>query len=166
MKLRVISKVAALGIILTAGQVHVSNAQVIATTPQEKRNIRVVNDYFRLMFEVHDVDRAAALLADDYVTYHPPQQKKADAMAGFKTRWPTPGIDTGVLKKVPALIVAKDDYVAVMLKNPRPLPSDPTKTYDTFGFDVYRLNKEGKIVEHWDGATLNPMPEPATPAKP
>jgi len=151
-----------LAVMLTAG-IHVTNAQVIATTPQEKQNVKTVNDYFRLMFEAHNVDAAAALLADDYVTYHPPQQSKVDAMAGFKKRNPTPGVDTGVLKKVPALIVAKDDYVTVMLKNPRPSPNDPSQTYDTYWFDVYRLNKDGKIVEHWDEATLNPAP-PAAPA--
>jgi predicted SnoaL-like aldol condensation-catalyzing enzyme len=34
-----------------------------------------------------------------------------------------------------------------------PRPSDPTQTYTTSWFDMFRI-KDGKADEHWDSATL------------
>jgi predicted SnoaL-like aldol condensation-catalyzing enzyme len=37
--------------------------------------------------------------------------------------------------------------------------AEPGKFYEVFTFDTFRL-KDGKLVEHWDGAVINP-PVPA-----
>jgi len=47
--------------------------------------------------------------------------------------------------------MAEGDMVTVVWKQDRPDPDNPSKTYEIFAFDIFRL-KDGKFVEHWDGA--------------
>jgi predicted SnoaL-like aldol condensation-catalyzing enzyme len=58
------------------------------------------------------------------------------------------------------VVTAECDIVTVVHKNYR---QDPTaeagKFYEVFTFDTFRV-KDGKLVEHWDGAVINP-PAPA-----
>jgi predicted SnoaL-like aldol condensation-catalyzing enzyme len=54
------------------------------------------------------------------------------------------------------VVTAECDIVTVVHKNYR---QDPTaeagKFYEVFTFDTFRV-KNGKLVEHWDGAVINP----------
>ena len=54
------------------------------------------------------------------------------------------------------VVTAECDIVSVIHKNYR---QDPTaeagKFYEVFTFDTFRI-KNGKLVEHWDGAVINP----------
>ena len=58
------------------------------------------------------------------------------------------------------VVTAECDIVTVIHKNFR---QDPTaelgKFYEAFTFDTFRI-KDGKLVEHWDSAVINP-PAPA-----
>jgi predicted SnoaL-like aldol condensation-catalyzing enzyme len=59
------------------------------------------------------------------------------------------------------IVTAECDVVTVVHKNYR---QDPTaeagKFYEVFTFDTFRV-KDGKLVEHWDGAVINPPVPPA-----
>jgi predicted SnoaL-like aldol condensation-catalyzing enzyme len=58
------------------------------------------------------------------------------------------------------VVTAECDIVTVVHKNYRQDPTaDPGKFYEAFTFDTFRV-KDGKLVEHWDGAVINP-PVPA-----
>ena len=58
------------------------------------------------------------------------------------------------------IVTAECDVVTVVHKNYRPDPTaEPGKFYEVFTFDTFRV-KDGKLVEHWDGAVINP-PAPA-----
>jgi predicted SnoaL-like aldol condensation-catalyzing enzyme len=58
------------------------------------------------------------------------------------------------------VVTAECDIVTVIHKNYRQDPTaDPGKFYEVFTFDSFRV-KDGKLVEHWDGAVINP-PAPA-----
>ena len=57
------------------------------------------------------------------------------------------------------IVVAQCDTVIIIHKTYRQDPTAaPGKFYEAFTFDAYRA-KNGKIVEDWDGNTINP---PAT----
>jgi predicted SnoaL-like aldol condensation-catalyzing enzyme len=58
------------------------------------------------------------------------------------------------------VVTAECDIVSVIHKGYRQDPTaDPGKFYEVFTFDTFRV-KDGKLVEHWDGAVINP-PAPA-----
>jgi predicted SnoaL-like aldol condensation-catalyzing enzyme len=58
------------------------------------------------------------------------------------------------------VVTAECDIVTAIHKNYRQDPTaDPGTFYEAYGFDTFRV-KDGKLVEHWDGALINP-PAPA-----
>jgi predicted SnoaL-like aldol condensation-catalyzing enzyme/catechol 2,3-dioxygenase-like lactoylglutathione lyase family enzyme len=61
------------------------------------------------------------------------------------------------------VVTAECDLVTMVR---RLVLQDPTAApgtwYETFAFDTFRV-RNGKLVEHWDGAVLNPPPAPGPP---
>jgi predicted SnoaL-like aldol condensation-catalyzing enzyme len=52
-------------------------------------------------------------------------------------------------------VVAEGDYVIVVTPREMKDPRDPSKTYTTSWFDMWRF-VDGKADGHWDGATKAP----------
>ena len=54
------------------------------------------------------------------------------------------------------IVMAECDLVTIIHKNYRQDPTAPAGTfYEVFTFDTFRV-RNGKLVEHWDGAVINP----------
>ncbi len=62
---------------------------------------------------------------------------------------PTPAPDK--MKTAIVAVLAEGDYVTVVYPRNLPDPKDPSKTYSTTWFDMWRF-KDGKADEHWDPA--------------
>ena len=156
------------------GQVVAPQAGCTATPAQLEANKKVAMAFFAA-----DADRVA--LADPSYKQHNPAFVKGGKEAGlsdfeyFKSRFGGPrqggpGVGAG-RGQAPAgpqppagnpleIVMDECDLVTIIHKNHR---QDPTAAagvfYEVFTFDTFRV-RNGKLVEHWDGAVINP-PAPA-----
>jgi predicted SnoaL-like aldol condensation-catalyzing enzyme len=150
------------------GQVNFPQAGCTATPAQLEANKKVAMAFF-----APNADRVS--LADPTYKQHNPAFVKGGKEAGlsdyeyFKSRFGGPprqggpgpgrGADTG--PQPPAgnpleIVMAECDLVTIIHKNSRQDPTAAAGTfYEVFTFDTFRV-RNGKLVEHWDGAVINP----------
>lgn len=139
-----------------------------ATAAEMEANKKVAIEFFR-----PGADRVA--LADPTYKQHNPAFVKGGREAGlsdfdyFKSRFggpprqggPGPGAGQAAAPQPPAgnpleVVMAECDVVTVIHKNFRQDPTAaPGTWYEVFTFDTFRV-RNGKLVEHWDGAVINP----------
>jgi len=178
--------IVAAGIVLSAGQafaqtVVAPTAGCTATPARLEANKKVAMAFF-----APNADRLA--LADPTYKQHNPAFLKGGKEAGlsdyeyFKSRFGGPrqggpggGAGRGQAPAPAAagpqppagnpleIVMAECDLVTVIHRNNRQDPTAAAGTfYEVFTFDTFRV-RNGKLVEHWDGAVINP-PAPAAGA--
>jgi predicted SnoaL-like aldol condensation-catalyzing enzyme len=146
----------------------ISLAQTNAS--QLEANKKLAEDFFKSGALQHPEGVADKFLAPDYVQHNPrfvqfDQEHHPSGKEGF-----VQAIKSGILApphppgeaappppppRTEAFAIAEGDLVTIVWKQPLPDPSDKSKTYEAFTFDAFRV-KNGKFVEHWDGAMLPP----------
>ena len=148
-----------------------------ATPAQLEANKKVAMEFFR-----PGVDRVA--LADPTYKQHNPafvkggREAKLSDYEYFKSRFggpprgggPGAGAGRGAAdgpQPPPGnpleIVMAECDLVTIVHKNFRQDPTAaPGTFFEVFTFDTFRV-RNGKLVEHWDGAVINP-PATAAPA--
>ena len=149
-----------------------------ATAAQLEANKKVAMQFFRVQG-----DERVALADTSYKQHNPAFKKRGeDAKISdyeeFKNSFSSAalaarqggagagaGRGPGVGPQPPAgnpfeIVTAECDLVTVIHRNNRQDPTAaPGKFYEVFTFDTFRI-RNGKLVEHWDGAVINP-PAPA-----
>ena len=137
-----------LAVSILAGLVSIA-APARALTASEQANEQLVLAQMQAMAQ-KDVAKAASFLAPGYIQHNPlVPTGKAGFVAFFSKVWA--GKPPGTFTK-PAEVMAQGDLVMVMVTRSKPEPRDPSKSYNSYWFDLYRVSG-GKIVEHWDEAT-------------
>jgi predicted SnoaL-like aldol condensation-catalyzing enzyme len=109
----------------------------MASTEQNKQTVARIFDAFR----AGDVDALDDLIVDDYVQHNPQAGNGLQAVKDFFA--PVGPVDVDVHR-----VIAEGDLVAV---------HSNYKTFNMAGVDIFRLNDDAKIIEHWD--VLQPIPE-------
>jgi predicted SnoaL-like aldol condensation-catalyzing enzyme len=137
----------------------VANAETLFTSPDPKlhRNKQAAYHIMRDLLEAGHWDQADRWLTERYIQHNP---NAASGRAGVVAYF------TQVVKVQPKAIparlgtpivsvVAEGDYVVVIVPRTLKDPKDPSKTYTTSWFDMWRF-VDGKADEHWDGAMKPP----------
>ena len=172
-----------IGLALVAAAAHASAQQparvafpaagCTATPAQLEANKKAATAFFRPGITP---DERATLLDPGYIQHNPAFKKFADEnkisyFEGFKQmmgRQGGGGRQGGAAAgpQPPAgnpleIVTAECDVVTIIHKNYRQDPTaSPGTWYEVFTFDTFRV-QNGKLIEHWDAAVINP---PAAPA--
>ena len=127
--------------------------------PALHRNKQVALKIVKELLEADHWDRAPLYLTERYIQHNPFAASGLDAVVHYfvevAKRTPKPIPDKMQTKVV--AVQAEGDYVTVSFVRELPLPGDPSKTYTTTWFDMWRF-VDGKADEHWDPASLPPAP--------
>jgi predicted SnoaL-like aldol condensation-catalyzing enzyme len=132
-------------------------SQSTSMTPQEKANLKLVLDWWREGLVAGHSEVVMKYFNEDVVQHNPNfSQGRAAIEALVKRRTPVNPIPATLPPdRMPAKSFAKGDYVVLIWDREAPDPTDPSKKYAYNDFDAFRI-QNGKIQEHWDGATKNP----------
>ena len=154
-----------IGMVL-AGLVATSGAQVppVAATdqlamlaspdPQLARNKKLVFDFWRIVYEGGHLDQAPKYMAEGYIQHNPnvPSGRKAFVELFSKQRKPLP---VGPRARMPIIsIVAERDTVMVSTVRKVRDRKNAEHVYYITWFDVFRIDDQGLIAEHWDPSEM------------
>jgi predicted SnoaL-like aldol condensation-catalyzing enzyme len=132
-----------------------ADAEALFTSPDPKLHLNKQAAYHivRDLLEAGHWELADKWLTERYIQHNPNAASGRAAVVKFFTNvlkvQPKP-IPARLTQKVVA-VVAEGDYVVVITPRVVKDPNDPTKTYTTGWFDMWRF-VDGKADEHWDGA--------------
>lgn len=97
---------------------------------RNKQRVRQLLDAIRR----GDIDALDNLVADDYVQHNPQAASGRQAMKDFFS-------SVGPLELEVHRVIAEGDLVAV---------HSHLRTWDMAVIDIFRLDDDGRIIEHWD----------------
>ena len=109
----------------------------MATTDTNKQTVERLFDAFR----AGDTDAFDELIVEDYKQHNPQAGDGLQAVKDFFA--PVGPVDVEVHR-----VIADGDVVAV---------HSHYRTFNSAGVDIFRLDADGRIVEHWD--VLQEVPE-------
>lgn len=122
--------------------------------PKLNANKQVAYKIIKELIEAGHWEKADLYLTERYIQHNPLAASGRAAVVKFFTEVlkakPTP-IPEKMKSKVVA-VQAEGDLVTVSFVREMKDPKDPSKTYTTTWFDMWRF-KDGKADEHWDPAT-------------
>ena len=132
---------------VTANPNH--TAMLASNDPKLAANKKLVYDFWREVFEAGHLELAPKYMTETYIQHNPTVATGRQAFVDFFGQFKKP---QPIAEKVNAPLVsitAEGDIVTLAFVSERKDPKDPSKTYTTTWFDMFRI-ENGKIAEHWD----------------
>ena len=135
-------------------EVGKAKADIVLVEPRDRHAVRNVNNVLTLYQMMINEDKAAEgtakFLVPGYIQHNPLIADGSAALgkyfAGVKAAHPGAHV-------VVHRIIAVGDYVFAHVNFVNLLTDDPNDT-GIAGVDIYKMNAEGKAVEHWDALEL------------
>ena len=132
------------------------NVEALFTSldPKLQANKQVAYHIMKDLLEAGHWDLADRYLTERYIQHNPNVASGRKTVVdffnglGMKPKPIPERLSTPVVQ-----VIAEGDYVVVVTVAKMPIPSEPSKTYTTSWFDLWRF-KDGKADEHWDNAPL------------
>ena len=129
-------------------------AMLKSDDPHLARNKRFVFDFWRVVFEGGHMDQAPRYMAATYIQHNPNVESGRAAFVRVigKARPPKP---IAPRIKVPVIsITAERDIVTVATVRKVRDRAHPEHIYYITWFDMFRIDDQGLIAEHWDPSEL------------
>jgi predicted SnoaL-like aldol condensation-catalyzing enzyme len=136
--------------------VGVADPEALFSSPDPKlhANKQVALHIVRDLLEANHWETADQYIAKDYIQHNPNVASGLDQILKyFGSNKPTPIPDRRNWNYKIVSVVAEGDLVTVAFAHENRDPRDPSKTYTTTSFDMWRI-RGGKAVEHWDSSSL------------
>ncbi len=130
--------------------------KVLLASPDPKlaANKKLVYDFWREVFEAGHLELAPRYMTESYIQHNPNVPTGRQAFVDFFARFKKPQPIADKIQAPLVAITAEGDIVILSFVKEHKDPKDPTKSYTTTWFDMFRI-ENGKIAEHWDPATRN-----------
>jgi predicted SnoaL-like aldol condensation-catalyzing enzyme len=138
---------------VTAARDHA--ALLASADPKLAANKRLVYDFWREVFEGGHLELADKYLAESYIQHNPNVPTGRAAFVEFFGRFAKPRAIAATVGAPLVAITAERDLVVLSFVSERQDPKDPSKSYTTTAFDMFRI-EGGKIAEHWDAQPRMP----------
>ena len=141
----------------------VAKADIVLVDPHDRHAVHNINNvltlYQMMINENKAVEGTAKFLTPGYIQHNPLIADGSAALgkyfAGVKAAHPRAHV-------VVHRIIAVGDYVFAHVNFVNLLTDDPNDT-GVAGVDIYKMNADGKAVEHWDALQLVGGPKNAAP---
>lgn len=141
----------------------IAKADIVLVDPHDRHAVRNINNvltlYQMMINENKAVEGTDKFLTPGYVQHNPLIADGSAALgkyfAGVKAAHPSAHV-------VVHRIIAVGDYVFAHVNFVNLLTDDPNDS-GVAGVDIYKMNAEGKAVEHWDALQLVGGPKNAAP---
>jgi len=137
--------------------VGVADAEALfhSKDPKQEKNKQAAYHIMKELLEAHHWEMADKWLTERYIQHNPLAASGRAGVVKFFTvvrkQEPLPIPDKLEKTKIVS-VVADGDYVIVTTPREYKDPKDPTKTYTSTWFDMWRF-VDGKADEHWDPQT-------------
>jgi predicted SnoaL-like aldol condensation-catalyzing enzyme len=140
-----------------------AKADLVLVNPHDRHAVRNINNvltlYQMMINENKAMEGTARFLTPSYIQHNPFIADGSAALgkyfAGVKSAHPSAHV-------VVHRIIAVGDYVFAHVNFVNLLTDDPNDT-GVAGVDIYKMNAEGKAVEHWDALQLVGDPKNSAP---
>ena len=120
--------------------------------PKLAQNKKLLYDFWREVFEAGHLELADKYMAETYIQHNPNVAAGRKAFVDFFSKFMKPQAIADTIKAPVVTIIAEGDMVMISFARELPDPKDSTTKYTTTWFDMFRI-ENGKLAEHWDGAT-------------